>query len=158
MATNARFLVWHHSTPYLTLPFFERLSVALPDNVLLVIGSRAGAPVCAALDIHTDETLWGRYWGAVEYIPGLHFEACYYQAIEFCIERRIATFEGGAQGLHKLARGLTPVTTYSAHAIGDAEFGAAIEDFCARERVDVAHTLDELEGATPFKEGLGARG
>ena len=84
-------------------------------------------------------------------MSGLHFEACYYQAIDFCIERRIARFEGGAQGVHKLARGLVPVTTWSAHAIADAEFGRAIAEFCARERVDVAHAIDELDAASPFR-------
>ncbi len=84
-------------------------------------------------------------------MSGLHFEACYYQAIDFCIERKIARFEGGAQGVHKLARGLVPVPTWSAHAIADADFGRAIDAFCARERVDVAHALHELEAASPFR-------
>ena len=96
----------HHSTPYLTLEFFERIGAELPGNLMLAIGRRDGTPICAALDVFDADTLWGRYWGTTEYVPGLHFEACYYQAIEFCIERRIARFEGGAQGVHKLARGL----------------------------------------------------
>jgi predicted N-acyltransferase len=124
----------------------------MPQHLLLVIGARAGRPICAALDAFTSETLWGRYWGALEYAPGAHFEACYYQAIEFCIEQRIVRFEGGAQGAHKLARGLLPVTTSSAHAIADPDFAAAIADFCRRERADVARAVDELEGATPFKQ------
>jgi predicted N-acyltransferase len=141
----------HHSTPYLSLGFFERIGDALPDNMLLVIGARHGRPICAALDIFNGDSLWGRYWGTTEYVPGLHFEACYYQAIEFCIEQRIARFEGGAQGVHKLARGLLPVTTHSLHAVGDPDFAHAIAEFCARERVDVAHTVDELEAASPFR-------
>ena len=88
-------------------------------------------------------------------MPGLHFEACYYQAIEFCIERRIARFAGGAQGVHKLARGLMPVTTCSAHAIADPDFAAAIAAFCERERADVAHAVDELEAASPFRQSGG---
>ena len=84
-------------------------------------------------------------------MPGLHFEACYYQAIEFCIERGIACFEGGAQGVHKLARGLLPVATHSLHAIADRAFATAIADYCARERVDVAHSIDELEARSPFR-------
>jgi predicted N-acyltransferase len=123
----------------------------MPDNVLMALGHRDGKSICAALDIFDRETLWGRYWGTIEPRPGLHFEACYYQAIEFCIERRIARFEGGAQGVHKLSRGLVPVTTWSAHAIADPEFARAIADFCARERVDVAHAIDELGAASPFK-------
>ena len=141
----------HHSTPYLSLEFFERIGREMPDNVLLVLGMRFGKPVCAALDLFNEHTLWGRYWGATEYIPGLHFEACYYQAIEFCIEHRIALFEGGAQGVHKLARGFLPVATHSAHAIADADFARAIANFVSRERNDVAQTVDELERASPFR-------
>jgi predicted N-acyltransferase len=141
----------HHSTPYLTQECFERIGAAMPANTLLVLAMREAAPVAAALDIFGASTLWGRYWGALDYVSGLHFEACYYQAIEFCIERRIERFEGGAQGVHKLARGLLPVKTYSAHAIADREFARAIAAFCERERVDVAHTVDELESSTPFR-------
>jgi predicted N-acyltransferase len=142
----------HHSTPYLTLEFFERIGREMPDNVLLVLGHRNGKPICAAMDIYSESALWGRYWGGTEYIPGLHFETCYYQAIEFCIERRIGLFEGGAQGVHKLARGLLPVATQSAHAIADPDFAAAIAKFAAHERDDVAQTVDELERASPFRQ------
>jgi uncharacterized protein len=141
----------HHSTPYLSLEFFERIGEALPHHVLLVIGERGGKPLCAALDVYAPDTLWGRYWGTIDYVPGLHFEACYYQAIEFCIEQRIAQFEGGAQGVHKLARGLLPVTTRSAHAIADRDFARAIERFTIDEGAEVAHAVEELEGASPFK-------
>jgi predicted N-acyltransferase len=141
----------HHSTPYLTPAFFARIAETLAGHLLLVVGSRHGRPVCAALDVFDGATLWGRYWGSVDYVAGLHFEACYYQAIEFCIERGIAAFEGGAQGLHKLARGLEPVVTRSAHLIGDAAFADAIADYCARERVDIAHTIDELGRGSPFR-------
>src|SRR5215470_4979417 len=141
----------HHSTPYLSLDFFERIGREMPSNVLLVLGLKSGKPVCAALDVFNERTLWGRYWGAMEYVPGLHFEACYYQAIEFCIERRIALFEGGAQGVHKLARGFLPVATQSAHAIADPNFQRAIAGFVSRERRDVARTVDELERASPFR-------
>jgi uncharacterized protein len=143
----------HHSTPYLTPAFFEEIGRTLATSILLVIGYRDGRRLCAALDIFDEETLWGRYWGTTEYVPGLHFEACYYQAIEFCIERRILRFEGGAQGLHKLARGLRPVATHSLHAIADGAFAEAIADFCARERLDVAHSLDELDSSSPFRTG-----
>jgi uncharacterized protein len=143
----------HGSTPYLSLDFFERIGRAMPGHLLLVVGTRDGRPICAALDVFDGGTLWGRYWGASEYVPGMHFEACYYQAIEFCIERGIARFEGGAQGVHKLARGLLPVTTCSAHAIADPVFARAIADFCIRERVDVAHAVQELETASPFRNG-----
>jgi predicted N-acyltransferase len=147
----------HHSTPYLSLEFFVRIGATMPDNLLLALGHRHGRAVCAALDLFDHDTLWGRYWGTTEPLPGLHFEACYYQAIEFCIEQRIARFEGGAQGVHKLARGLAPVTTWSAHAIADPEFARAIAAFCTRERVDVAHAADELGAASPFRRDAEAR-
>jgi predicted N-acyltransferase len=141
----------HQSTPYLSREFFERIGATLPGNVLLVVGSRDGQRLCAALGLHDGETLWGRYWGTREFVSGLHFEACYYQSIEFCIEQRLARFEGGAQGVHKLARGLLPVATHSLHVIGDRGFARAIADTCARERVDIAHAADELEAASPFR-------
>lgn len=148
----------HRSTPYLSLEFFERIGHELAPHVLLVLGLKSGKPICAALDIFSADTLWGRYWGATEYVPGMHFEACYYQAIEFCIERGIALFEGGAQGAHKLARGFLPVATRSAHAIADADFARAIASFVARERDDVAQAVDELERASPFRRQQAAAG
>jgi len=142
----------HHSTPYLSRAFFQRIGETLAQHVVLVLGYRNARPICAALDVYDANALWGRYWGTTEYVSGLHFEACYYQAIEFCIERRIGRFEGGAQGVHKLARGLLPVATHSLHAIGDPSFATAIADYCARERVDVAHNLDELAEGSPYRE------
>jgi predicted N-acyltransferase len=141
----------HHSTPYLSLAFFRRIAAAMPGHLMLALGSRGERRICAALDVFDAEALWGRYWGTLETVSGLHFEACYYQAIEFCIERGIKRFEGGAQGAHKLARGLVPITTWSAHAIADREFARAIAAFCARERVDVEHAIDELDAAKPFR-------
>jgi uncharacterized protein len=144
----------HHSTPYLSLDFFDEIAATLGDNVLLVLGYRNGRRLCAALDVFDASTLWGRYWGTREYVPGLHFETCYYQAIDFCIERGIRCFEGGAQGIHKLARGLLPVATHSLHAIADSAFASAIADYCARERIDVAHSIDELEAGSPFRSDV----
>jgi uncharacterized protein len=145
----------HHSTPYLSLEFFRRIGATMPEHVLMVLGHQGDRAICAALDVFDRDTLWGRYWGTTERVPGLHFEACYYQAIEFCIERRIACFEGGAQGVHKLARGLVPVPTVSAHALADPEFAQAIAAFCARERIDVAHAVDELSASAPFRRDAG---
>jgi predicted N-acyltransferase len=141
----------HGSTPYLSLDFFRRIGRTMPEHLLLVVGACEGRPIATALDVFDGQTLWGRYWGALEPVAGLHFEACYYQAIEFCIERGIRRFEGGAQGLHKLARGFMPVTTHSAHEIADPGFARAIADFCARERAGVARTVDELEASSPFR-------
>ena len=142
----------HYSTPYLTFEFFEHLAESMPENILVVIAERHGKRIAAALDVYGGDTLWGRYWGATEPVSGLHFEACYYQAIEFCIERGLRLFEGGAQGTHKLARGLLPVATHSAHVIADPQFAAAIADFVSHERVEIGSTIDELERASPFRE------
>lgn len=145
----------HGSTPYLSRDFFHRIGATMPSNLLLIQGWRDGERVCAALDVFDTHTMWGRYWGAVEYVPGMHFETCYYQAIEFCIERQVERFEGGAQGVHKLARGFLPITTYSAHAIADVDFRRPIAEFCARERIQVARTVEELEGSSPYRRDAG---
>jgi len=149
----------HWSTPYLNLAFFQRLGSALADNVLLVIACReqggGDVPVAASLGVFetsgATRRLYGRYWGALDDVPCLHFEACYYQMIEFAIEQRIDVFEGGAQGAHKLARGLDAVPTRSVHWIADAPMRAAIERFIARESDQVEHTLDELHEHRAFK-------
>jgi predicted N-acyltransferase len=143
----------HHSTPYLNHAFFRRLAHTLPDNVQLIIGSRDAKPVAAALNVHNGHTLWGRYWGATQFVPGLHFETCYYQSIEFCIARGIRLFEGGAQGEHKLARGFLPVATYSGHWLAHPQFSRAVEEFLGRETRGVGVYLDELTEHSPFKAG-----
>ena len=142
----------HHSTPYLNRAFFERLGETLPENVMLVLAERDGSPIACALNLYSNKALYGRYWGAVAYLPGLHFEACYYQAIEFCIERGIEVFEGGAQGEHKLSRGFLPVHTVSAHWLKHAEFARAVEQFLARETAGVERYLDELNERAPFRK------
>ena len=143
----------HHSTPYLNLEFFRRIGRTMPENLLLVIAHRAGRPIAASFNVHDGTRLYGRYWGAIEHHPVLHFETCYYQVIEYCIARGVKYFEGGAQGEHtKLARGLLPVETRSAHWIARREFAAAIENFLARETAGVAHHIDELNERAPFKE------
>jgi hypothetical protein len=141
----------HHSSPYLNLAFFERLGAMLGEHVLLVLAERDGHPIAAALDLFDHERLWGRYWGAVEHVPALHFEACYYQAIEFAIERGLRVFEGGAQGEHKLARGLMPVQTWSAHRIGNPGFAEAIGRFLERESDGIGRYVDELAEHQPFR-------
>lgn len=137
--------------PYLNQDFFRRIGAAMPDNILLVIATRGGAPIAAALNLYGGERLYGRYWGSVEEVPCLHFEACYYQAIEFCIERGIAVFEGGAQGEHKMARGLMPVETLSAHWLAHPEFASAVGRFLAQEEAGIGHYVDELSEHNPFK-------
>jgi uncharacterized protein len=142
----------HHSMPYLNLEFFKRIGRTMPENLVLVLAYREGRPIAASFNMRDAKRLYGRYWGAVEHHPVLHFETCYYQVIEYCIARGIEIFEGGAQGEHKMARGLLPVETRSAHWIARRDFASAIESFLARETRGIAHRLDELSERTPFKE------
>ena len=142
----------HRSTPYLNRAFFGELGRRIPDNVLLVIAERDGRPIAAALDLFGGGALYGRYWGAMEYVPGLHVEACYYQAIEFCIERGIALFEGGAQGEHKHARGFLPETTRSFHWLAHPAFNRAVDEFLGREGAHIAAYVDELNDRSPFRK------
>ena len=141
----------HHSTPYLTRAFFGILAERMPDSVLLVIAERDGRPIASALDLHGGGVLYGRYWGSIEHVPGLHFETCYYQAMEFCIERRLALFEGGAQGEHKHARGFLPETTRSFHWLAHPAFARAVDDFLQREGAGIDAYVDELNERTPFR-------
>ena len=142
----------HRSTPYLSLDFFRAIGCAMPENILLIVARRERRPIAASLNIHNGRRLCGRYWGALEYHAALHFETCYYQVIEFCIANGIATFEGGAQGEHKIARGLLPVNTHSAHWLAQPQFSAAVEDFLRREGRGVSLYLDELAERSPFKQ------
>jgi predicted N-acyltransferase len=142
----------HHSSPYLNLDFFLRLAQAMPDQLLLILGYRKGLPVASAFNIIGGDTLYGRYWGTREFHSGLHFETCYYQAIEFCIAEKLGGFEGGAQGEHKLARGLLPQRTVSAHWLAHPEFAEAVTRFLRKEANGIEHYVDELSEHTPFKQ------
>ena len=145
----------HRSTPYLTRELFAAIAASMPERLLLVIAEREGRPIAAALNLFGGGVLYGRYWGSVEYVPGLHFEVCYYQAIEFCIERGIALFEGGAQGAHKHARGFLPESTRSFHWLAHPAFNRAIDEFLTEEGERIAAYVDELNERTPFKKGEG---
>jgi len=142
----------HFSKPYLNLDFFRRIGRTMPDNLLLVIAERDGAPIAASLVVHDATTLYGRYWGALEHVPCLHFEAAYYQPLEFCIEQGIAVFEGGAQGEHKMARGFLPTRTWSAHWLGHPSFANAVEEFLQREAGGIDDYIDELNDRNPFRD------
>lgn len=143
----------HHSSPYLNLDFFLHIGAAMPDNIALMCAVRDDNPIAASLLIHNDTHLYGRHWGAIEHHPMLHFEACYYQGIEYAIARGLQYFEGGAQGEHKLARGLMPVTTHSAHWLAHPEFASAIENYLDRESTLMTQHDHELAARTPFKSG-----
>ncbi|MFL6857606.1 MAG: GNAT family N-acetyltransferase [Allosphingosinicella sp.] len=141
--------------PYLTRPFFSLLGERMAERVLLVFALRDGRPIAGALNMIGADTLYGRYWGTVAEVPGLHFEICYYQAIEAAIARGLSRVEAGAQGAHKLARGYAPVPTYSAHFIPDPGFRRAVADFLEREREAVAMEIGALAERTPFRKGRG---
>ena len=140
----------HRNTPYLNVDFFQRIGDTMPENLLLIIAERDGNPIAASFNVCGANHLYGRYWGAIEHHPMLHFETCYYQVIEYCIARGIAVFEGGAQGEHKMARGLLPVQTTSAHWLAQPQFATAVENFLARETRGVERYIDELREHTPF--------
>ncbi|MBN8809192.1 MAG: N-acetyltransferase [Sphingomonas sp.] len=142
---------WGH--PYLTRAFFSLLGERMADRTLLILAERDGRPIAGALNLIGADTLYGRYWGATEDVPFLHFELCYYQAIDAAIARGLTTVEAGAQGEHKLARGYVPVPTWSAHYVPDRNFRRAIADFLERERDGVADDRDHLANFTPFKRG-----
>ena len=143
----------HRSQPYLNESFFKLWAQRLPDNLHLIVAQRNSLPIASSLlvvDTITSKA-YGRYWGALEHIPLLHFETAYYQAIEYCINNGIQTFEGGAQGEHKMARGFLPTTIQSAHLIEDPRFAKAVEHFLAREHQGIKSYVDELAEHSPLK-------
>ena len=139
-------------TPYLRRSTFDLLQQKMADKLLLIFALQDGIPIAGALNMIGEDTLYGRYWGCTRDIPCLHFELCYYQAIDAAIARSLKTVEAGAQGSHKLARGYQPVTTYSAHYITDTGFGSAVADFLERERHSVAADIEFLAELGPFKK------
>jgi predicted N-acyltransferase len=139
--------------PYLTRRFFSLLGERMADRVLLIFALHEGRPIAGALNMIGADTLYGRYWGTLAEVPHLHFEICYYQAIDAAIARGLSTVEAGAQGSHKLARGYAPVPTYSAHFIPDASFRRAVAQFLEQERAAVAQEIEFLGEMTPFRKG-----
>lgn len=141
----------HGGMPYLEAAWFEGLAGAMGDEVALLQGRIGERVVCSALYFLGRSTLYGRYWGAAGFLPGLHFETCYYQPIEFAIGQRMARFEAGAQGLHKLSRGLAPHTTRSAHWLKHPAFYDAVERYLAQERGEQARYTRLLDESLPFR-------
>jgi len=156
----------HHSTPYLTRDFFARMQATMAGNWVMFVASRGGRRVaCSLIAVDRDTgAAFGRYWGALEHIPNVHFEACYYQPLQWCIANRFRRFEGGAQGEHKMARGLMPARTQSAHWIAEPEFARAIGSHLRQEAGSIDEYLSELDDRSPFKTaapadpGSGAEG
>ena len=143
----------HHSTPYLTRDFFHRAAATMAENWLLFTAWRGGKRIACSLIVIDPErkAAFGRYWGAIEHVHCLHFDACYYEPLAWCIANGYERFEGGAQGEHKMARGLLPVETRSAHWLAHPQFARAVDDFLAREGAGVALYLNELNDRLPFK-------
>ena len=140
--------------PYLTREFYSQIGQTMADRVVLIMAKRAGRWIAGAINFIGSDALYGRHWGATEHHPFLHFEVCYYQAIEFAIARKLARVEAGAQGEHKLARGYLPVTTHSAHYIANPSLRRAIADYLSRERTYVEAAGEELAAAAPFRKDL----
>ena len=145
---------WGH--PYLTRAFFDQAARSMGDRLLMLLAYRGGRPIAGALNWVGADTLYGRYWGAVEEVPFLHFELCYHQAIEWAIEHRLSSVQAGAQGEHKLARGYEPVITRSAHFIPNPSFRSAIADFIERERAAVDNELEWLRQDLPYRSNSSA--
>jgi predicted N-acyltransferase len=143
---------WGH--PYLTRDFFSRIGATMADQILLIMARRGKHYIAGALNLMDDQVLYGRNWGAVEYVPFLHFETCYYQAMDFAIARGLAKVEAGAQGEHKLLRGYMPEETYSAHYIAHKGLRRAVEQFLAAERPAVSEHIDELAKHGPFRRKI----
>jgi uncharacterized protein len=147
----------HGNAPYLTRDFFRRMSRHMADNWLLFVAERGGKAIATSLiGLHeqgADKVAYGRYWGALERVDCLHFEACYYQPLQWCIEQGWNRFEGGAQGEHKMARALMPVKTTSAHWLAQPAFADAVERYLAREGQGISNYLEHLEQHSPFRHG-----
>ena len=146
----------HGNAPYLSRSFFQSMQDHMADNWVMFIAERASQPIaCSLIAIHalgTDHAVaYGRYWGALERVDCLHFEACYYQPLSWCIDNQVSCFEGGAQGEHKMARALMPVSTHSAHWLADPRFANAVEQFLEREGAGVDKYLAHLDERNPFK-------
>jgi predicted N-acyltransferase len=156
----------HGNTPYLSRTFFSNMASSMPENWLLFIAEREGRPLASSLiALSSNSTMpgcpdaekvaYGRYWGALERVDCLHFEACYYQPLQWCIEHGYKRFEGGAQGEHKMARALLPVKTSSAHWLAQPEFSAAVARYLEREDQGIGEYLDDLVKRSPLKRPLG---
>ncbi|MBK0393551.1 GNAT family N-acetyltransferase [Ramlibacter algicola] len=148
----------HGNPPYLKRDFFHRMARDLPQHWVLFVAERDGQPIASSLVAvsrrpdGSPEVAYGRYWGALERVDCLHFEACYYRPLQWCIEHGVDRFEGGAQGEHKMARALMPVKTHSAHWLAHPAFADAVERFLEREGEGIAHYLEHLEGRSPFRQ------
>jgi len=154
-----RFYAFYRSTiecrgaiPYLNPGFFKQIGRTMADNIVLVLAKHDDKYVAGALNLKGDDTLFGRYWGSVGEFNSLHFETCYYRAIEYCIDKGLTRFEAGAQGEHKLSRGFLPSKTWSAHWLSHPEFTQAVAEFLNREHQGIEHYVNVLQSHSPFRQ------
>ncbi len=141
------------SMPYYSLEFFAEVSNVLPDNILVILAEKANEPIATAVFYRGADALYGRYWGCNTDVNALHFETCYYQGIDFCIRNGIKRFEPGTQGEHKISRGFTPVTTWSAHWLARPEFFSAIGQYLDHEQGYIDRYIEAVNEHSPFKQG-----
>ena len=142
------------SLPYFNLDFFLRVSELLPDNILVILAEKEREPIAAAVFFESASTLYGRYWGSNGYHDALHFETCYYQGIDYCIEKGLQVFEPGTQGEHKISRGFSPVSTWSAHWLAQPEFFSAISDYLDEEARHVERYMDAVDEHAPYRTNV----
>jgi predicted N-acyltransferase len=140
------------SEPYLNEDFFRQLCVTMPENIVVFMGFQQQELVAIAICLQSDTTLYGRYWGAARYIDSLHFETCYYQGIDYCIQQGLQCFEPGTQGEHKISRGFVPTETWSAHWLSRPDFAAAIDDYLAKERDHIDDYIDAVGNHVPYRK------
>ena len=140
------------NSPALTLEFLRHLAREMPRQLLIFLAEREGTPIAGAMCLRGGETLYGRYWGSTELHAGLHFETCYYQGIDYCLREGLTTFEPGAQGRHKIARGFLPTLVRSRHLVEDPRFGMALRGWCSQERDSVRQHLVQLGSHSPFRQ------
>jgi predicted N-acyltransferase len=143
---------------YLSAGFFRSISTRLPGTVMVKLAEFHGRPIAAAIFFRSADTLYGRYWGAAAEFHSLHFETCYYQGIEYCIEQRLSRFEPGTQGEHKVPRGFEPITTWSAHWIADPRFRRAIAEYLDQERAAIDQYIGDVQAHTPFRRDTASKG
>jgi hypothetical protein len=139
------------SLPYFTLDFFQQIGRSMPENILVILAEKQGAPIAAAVFFESEQTLYGRYWGSDAHYDALHFETCYYQGIDYCIDTGKQVFEPGTQGEHKISRGFVPVTTWSAHWLQHPEFFSAIADYLDEEGRHVDRYMQAVDDHSPYR-------
>jgi len=140
------------TTPYFNERFFRDVGAEIPENIFVILAELDSRPVAAAVFFETEQTLYGRYWGSNGHYDSLHFETCYYQGIDYCIAAGIQVFEPGTQGEHKISRGFSPVSTWSAHWLAHPQFADAIEHYLGEEAKHVDHYIDTIDSHTPYKK------